>query len=147
MCSQRDGMLTVGFAQLSRRVPIHSVEVLSDYQVTVTIILELNCDGGDAWSYVVSAVPVQSALQCTKPDPSSALDMLRSTLSQYYKITIQDGRYFIGSFACIDRDKNMILTNTEEYRTFRPGEPPKARFVGMVMIPWKWVVKAEVELD
>ena len=59
-----------------------------------------------------------------------------------YRVSIQDGRIFIGNFACIDREKNIVLSNTEEYRT---GEGPRGRYVGLVMIPWRWVIKAEVE--
>ncbi len=75
-----------------------------------------------------------------------ALAMLRSTLNQFYRITIQDGRIFIGCFVCIDKGKNMVLANTEE---FLPGaaDKTKGRFVGLVMIPWRWVVKAEVEVN
>ncbi|KAF9521056.1 hypothetical protein BS47DRAFT_1286270, partial [Hydnum rufescens UP504] len=72
------------------------------------------------------------------------LETLRSTLSQYYRITIKDGRVFIGTFVCIDRERNMILTNTEEFMLGQ-ADPNTGRFVGMVMIPWRYVVKAEVE--
>ncbi|KAF8333977.1 uncharacterized protein EI90DRAFT_3050505 [Cantharellus anzutake] len=70
--------------------------------------------------------------------------MLRSTLGQFYRVTIQDGRIFIGAFVCVDKEKNMVLTNTEE---FCPDatDMTRGRYVGLVMIPWRWVVKAEVE--
>ncbi|KAG8903335.1 hypothetical protein FRC00_000145, partial [Tulasnella sp. 408] len=73
--------------------------------------------------------------------PEQAYEFLESTLRLTYRITIQDGRIFIGNFACIDKQKNMILSNTEEYR----ANEPKGRYVGLIMIPWRWVVKAEVE--
>lgn len=95
-----------------------------------------------------------------------ALDALTSTLNQYYRISIQDGRVFIGVFTCMDKDKNIILTSTEEYRLEKSGTYAKGspwflqlvslqvlmlfrllgRYVGMVMVPWRYVVKVEVEM-
>jgi N-alpha-acetyltransferase 38, NatC auxiliary subunit len=77
-----------------------------------------------------------------EPTPEEALEFLRTTLGLTYRVSIQDGRVFIGNFACIDREKNIVLSNTEEYRI---DEGPRGRFVGLVMIPWRWVTKAEVE--
>ncbi|KIO31146.1 hypothetical protein M407DRAFT_68321 [Tulasnella calospora MUT 4182] len=73
--------------------------------------------------------------------PEEAFEFLKSTLRLTYRITIQDGRIFLGNFACIDKQKNMILSNTYEYR----ANEPKGRYVGLIMIPWRWVVKAEVQ--
>jgi small nuclear ribonucleoprotein (snRNP)-like protein len=95
-----------------------------------------------------------------------ALEALTSTITQYYRINIQDGRVFIGIFTCMDKDKNIILTNTEEYHLeksamYTKGSSwsfvcfpansdfifwPLGRYVGMVMIPWRYVVKVEVEM-
>lgn len=74
---------------------------------------------------------------------SDALAFLQSTLRLTYRITIQDGRIFLGTFACIDKEKNIVLTNTEEYRVGVVGQ--KGRYVGLIMVPWRWVTKAEVE--
>ncbi|CAG8740884.1 32679_t:CDS:2, partial [Racocetra persica] len=55
------------------------------------------------------------------------------------KITASDGRVFLGTFMCIDKYKNIILSQTEEFRS------DEKRFVGLVMIPGKHLVKAEIE--
>ncbi|KAI8058965.1 uncharacterized protein B0P05DRAFT_559193 [Gilbertella persicaria] len=55
------------------------------------------------------------------------------------RVRIHDGRTFIGTFVCIDKDKNIILANTEEFR----GD--EKRLVGLVMIPGKHLVKVETE--
>lgn len=48
----------------------------------------------------------------------AALKSLRSLLGSTLRVTISDpsGRIFIGTFVCIDKPKNIILANTEEYR-------------------------------
>lgn len=40
---------------------------------------------------------------------------------------------------CIDKYKNIILSQTEEFRS------SEKRFVGLVMIPGKHLIKAEIE--
>ncbi|CAG8511800.1 7833_t:CDS:2, partial [Paraglomus brasilianum] len=55
------------------------------------------------------------------------------------KIAVSDGRIFFGTFVCVDKYKNMILAHTDEYRD------DEKRFVGLVMIPGKHLVKAEIE--
>ncbi|KDQ08198.1 hypothetical protein BOTBODRAFT_59532 [Botryobasidium botryosum FD-172 SS1] len=74
----------------------------------------------------------------------AALSFLAATLSKSYRISISDGRIFIGTLACVDKQLNLVLINTEE---FRMGQGLMGRYVGMVMIPWKWVVKAEAEIE
>ncbi|KDQ17619.1 hypothetical protein BOTBODRAFT_105534, partial [Botryobasidium botryosum FD-172 SS1] len=78
------------------------------------------------------------------PISRSAVSFLASTLSKSYRISISDGRIFIGTLACLDKQLNLVLVNTEE---FRLGDGYMGRYVGMVMIPWKWVVKAEAEIE
>ena len=41
---------------------------------------------------------------------------LQSLLCQFIRISISDGRIFIGTFAGTDKLLNIILTNAEEYR-------------------------------
>nr|CAG8661095.1 2560_t:CDS:2 [Entrophospora candida] len=67
------------------------------------------------------------------------IQQLRSYLNLRARITISDGRIFNGTFMCIDKYKNIILSQTEEFRN------EQKRFVGLVMIPGKHLVKAEIE--
>ncbi|RIA93293.1 hypothetical protein C1645_762727 [Glomus cerebriforme] len=67
------------------------------------------------------------------------IKQLRSYLNLRTRITASDNRVFIGIFMCIDKYKNIILSQTEEFR----GD--EKRFVGLVMIPGKHIVKAEIE--
>ncbi|ORX88536.1 hypothetical protein K493DRAFT_236290 [Basidiobolus meristosporus CBS 931.73] len=73
---------------------------------------------------------------------------LRSYLNLKARIKATDGRIFLGTFMCIDKDKNIILAQTDEYRGVSPPPPvylEEKRFVGLVMIPGKHLVKVEIE--
>ncbi|KAJ3101153.1 N-alpha-acetyltransferase 38, NatC auxiliary subunit [Phlyctochytrium planicorne] len=66
-------------------------------------------------------------------------EWLSELLNLKARITTTDKRAFVGIFICVDKDRNIILTGTDE---FKAGE---RRFVGMVMIPGKHIIKAEIE--
>jgi N-alpha-acetyltransferase 38, NatC auxiliary subunit len=93
--------------------------------------------------------------------------LLGSTLHLY----TSDGRMFAGEFKCTDKDRNIILARTFEYRVPGPraaraaatssqsGESSvhavkesakvsveaTSRFVGLVVVPGKYITKIEVE--
>ncbi|TPX64398.1 hypothetical protein SpCBS45565_g05913 [Spizellomyces sp. 'palustris'] len=74
------------------------------------------------------------------PD-SARIQRLRDYLNHKARITISDGRIFIGHFVCIDKGQNTILAGAEE---FKNGE---RRFVGLIMVPGKHLIKAEFEVN
>jgi small nuclear ribonucleoprotein (snRNP)-like protein len=45
---------------------------------------------------------------------------LRSYLYINLRIKITDGRVFIGTFMCIDKEKNIVLAQAEEFRGGKP---------------------------
>lgn len=47
---------------------------------------------------------------------SDNIRQLSSYLNFKSRIKITDGRTFIGTFVCIDKQKNIILAHTEEFR-------------------------------
>ncbi|KAJ3071577.1 hypothetical protein HDU98_005116 [Podochytrium sp. JEL0797] len=63
--------------------------------------------------------------------------------------TASDGRRFCGVFLCVDKYKNVILSGAEEFNRGvdeTTGEPrEERRYVGMVMIPGKHLVRMQVE--
>ncbi|KAG1473274.1 hypothetical protein G6F56_001048 [Rhizopus delemar] len=67
------------------------------------------------------------------------IQKLASYLNFQARIKITDGRIFVGTFMCIDKQKNVILANTKEYRE------EEERLVGLVMIPGEHLVKMETE--
>jgi small nuclear ribonucleoprotein (snRNP)-like protein len=76
--------------------------------------------------------------------PSISVLHLKTLLQKVLRITVTDGRIFIGSFVGTDQPLNILLINVEEFRV-GPDESPYGRYVGQVMIPWKMVAKAEVQ--
>ncbi|KAJ3998838.1 hypothetical protein F5050DRAFT_1566317 [Lentinula boryana] len=84
---------------------------------------------------------------------SSAITELRQLLNSTIRITVADGRIFLGSFIGTDQPMNILLTDTQELRLESPAtgdnrednELCSGRFVGQVLIPWKIVRKIEVQ--
>ncbi|TPX59142.1 hypothetical protein PhCBS80983_g02671 [Powellomyces hirtus] len=68
-------------------------------------------------------------------------EKLQSMLNQRIRISITDGRVFIGYFMCIDKGRNVILASTEEFKD------DERRFVGLIMIPGAHLTKVEVEAE
>lgn len=100
--------------------------------------------------------------------PSSpSLAALQALLRSLLRITTTDHRIFLGTFVGTDKDLNILLINTDEFRispapssTTKPGpgtptgaepdEEPEGeseggRYVGQVMIPWKMIKRIEAE--
>ncbi|CAE6416258.1 unnamed protein product [Rhizoctonia solani] len=75
---------------------------------------------------------------------SDRVQELNSLLAKTLRVAIQDGRSFIGTFACIDREKNIVLSSTDEYPP--PPSLDGPRFVGLIMVPWRYVVSVELEV-
>ncbi|PFH50704.1 hypothetical protein AMATHDRAFT_192638 [Amanita thiersii Skay4041] len=68
---------------------------------------------------------------------------LRNLLREILRVTVNDGRIFLGTFAGTDQLLNILLINTEEYRIQGQNETISGRFVGQILIPWALVVKIE----
>ncbi|ORX46788.1 hypothetical protein DM01DRAFT_1293472 [Hesseltinella vesiculosa] len=89
-------------------------------------------------------------------EDANRVNTLRSYLNFKSRIEITDGRIFHGTFVCVDKQKNIILAQAEEYRqgkemddAFYPVmtsfSTDEKRLVGLIMIPGKHLVKVEVE--
>ena len=82
------------------------------------------------------------------PTDTPAVRALRSLLRQTLRVTILDGRVFLGTFAGTDKLLNILLVNTDEFVTPANARAyaranPDGRFVGLVQIPWRLVVRVE----
>lgn len=77
-------------------------------------------------------------------DPES-VQQLKNLLRETLRITISDGRIFLGTFAGTDTQLNVLLANTDEFR-LAPLDSVNldGRYVGLVMIPRRLVVRIEV---
>jgi small nuclear ribonucleoprotein (snRNP)-like protein len=75
---------------------------------------------------------------------SDAVQSLKSLFNQTMRVSTRDGRVFLGTFAGTDKQLNILLINTDEYR-FLPLQHanPHGRFVGLVLVPWRLVMRVE----
>ena len=76
---------------------------------------------------------------------AASLSAVYCLLNDTLRVTVTDGRIFLGTFVGTDRELNILLLNTDEFR-LGPNENPNGRFVGQVMIPWRLVNKVEARL-
>ncbi|KAI0771044.1 hypothetical protein BD413DRAFT_73356 [Trametes elegans] len=94
----------------------------------------------------MSSPPVATAIRAPRTSPPSAnVERLRAMLKQTLRVSIADGRVFLGTFAGTDRLLNILLINTDEFRVGPDAgaDGQDGRYVGQVMIPWKLVVRVE----
>jgi len=71
---------------------------------------------------------------------------MQSYLQKPIRISTTDGRVFLGTFAGTDKPLNLLLSNAEEYKPAKSGGGMlEGRYVGMVLVPWRLVVKVEGE--
>ncbi|CAN7013493.1 unnamed protein product [Brassica rapa subsp. trilocularis] len=73
-------------------------------------------------------------------EESSGLDAIarvRKLLFRQMLVGIKDGRFFLGSFHCIDKQGNILLQDAVEYRSIRRSSPSptEQRCLGMILIP------------
>ncbi|KAK1641585.1 hypothetical protein QYE76_059390 [Lolium multiflorum] len=62
---------------------------------------------------------------------------LQKLLYRRMLIGVNHGRYFLGLFHCIDKQGNIILQDSVEYRSARhsPSSPMEQRCLGLILIP------------
>ncbi|KAI0005288.1 hypothetical protein BJV74DRAFT_880543 [Russula compacta] len=66
---------------------------------------------------------------------TEAIRNLKSILRGSLRILTNDDRTFVGTFVGTDKNLNILLMNTEEFR-LGTGENDAGRYVGQVMVPW-----------
>lgn len=87
-------------------------------------------------------------IQNDSEQDTPSVAQLRALLGKELRITIKDGRIFIGNFACTDKALNVILTSVYEFPVGWQEDHlvENGRFVGMIMFPWRHIVKIEVHM-
>lgn len=91
-----------------------------------------------------SPVPTLSPHNVNLEPSRPRVDAVKALLNQVLRISTTEGRIFIGTFVCVDKQKNIILANTDEYRV---GGSPQGRYVTMVMLPWRLIEKVEASVE
>lgn len=75
--------------------------------------------------------------ESSKSSRSSAVGLAKKVIGGRMLIGIKDGRFFVGTFYCIDKQGNIILQDAVEYRSTRRScpSPMEHRGVGLILIP------------
>ncbi|KAL1215112.1 hypothetical protein V5N11_007684 [Cardamine amara subsp. amara] len=73
----------------------------------------------------------------SKESDSDPISRVRKLLFRQMLVGIKDGRFFLGNFHCLDKQGNIILQDTLEYRSIRRSSPSPTehRCLGMILIP------------
>lgn len=68
---------------------------------------------------------------------SSAVGKARKLLFRRMLVGVNDGRFFLGNFHCMDKQGNIILQDTVEFRSIRRASPSpmEQRGLGLILIP------------
>lgn len=86
--------------------------------------------------------------------PDQSIAYLDSLLNKTLHLHTSDGRVFVGQMKCTDNELNIILSMTYEYRRSTAGGGGNAegeggvmkkRFVGLVVVPGRFVERIDVE--
>lgn len=97
----------------------------------------------------MSSPPVATAMPAPRTaQPSVNVERLKGMLKQTIRVSVTDGRVFLGTFAGTDKQLNLLLINADEYRLGPDAGPEglEARYVGQIMVPWRLVVRVEGKL-
>jgi small nuclear ribonucleoprotein (snRNP)-like protein len=100
----------------------------------------------------------------TSSASATASSYLSTFLNRTLHLHTTDGRMFAGQMKCTDPERNIILSMTHEYRQPSAADiklaaerhekagksgnvkvDMKKRFVGLVVVPGKYITKIEVE--
>ncbi|XP_031491317.1 uncharacterized protein LOC116258347 [Nymphaea colorata] len=78
-----------------------------------------------------------------------AVNVVRKLLFRRLLVGVKDGRFFVGSFHCLDKQGNLILQDTVEYRSIHRSSPSpmEQRCLGLVLIPFSCRTSCHVDLS
>lgn len=79
-----------------------------------------------------------------KPDPRRTLS---KWLSRSMRISMSDGRTLVGQFLCTDQARNVILGSAQEYLNYTEENQDEPRMLGLAMVPGKYIVSMQVDMD
>ncbi|KAG5406722.1 hypothetical protein IGI04_012841 [Brassica rapa subsp. trilocularis] len=92
------------------------------------------------WKMEQEEAERSTTIVASTSEESSGLDAIarvRKLLFRQMLVGIKDGRFFLGSFHCIDKQGNILLQDAVEYRSIRRSSPSptEQRCLGMILIP------------
>ncbi|KAF5206062.1 Small nuclear ribonucleoprotein family protein [Thalictrum thalictroides] len=76
-------------------------------------------------------------LDGTNQNSSKNVSRVKKLLFRRMLVGVNDGRYFMGAFHCIDKQGNIILQDAVEFRSTRRSSPApmEQRCLGLILIP------------
>lgn len=66
-------------------------------------------------------------------------------LNSRVKVTLQDGRVFIGQLLAHDKHLNFVLADCEEFRLLKSGQGSERRTLGMIVLRGEEVISVSQE--
>ncbi|KAI3680907.1 hypothetical protein L6452_35686 [Arctium lappa] len=80
---------------------------------------------------------MQAAEQISFGDNKSKISHAKKLLFRRMLVGVNDGRFFMGAFYCMDKQGNIILQDAVEYRSTRRSSPSpmEQRGLGLILIP------------
>ncbi|CAH9077150.1 unnamed protein product [Cuscuta epithymum] len=84
----------------------------------------------------------------SEPNNTSVLvARAKKLLHRRMLVGVNDGRFFSGSFYCIDKQGNIILQDAIEYRSTRHSSPSpmEQRCLGLILIPFSCRTSCHVD--
>lgn len=91
----------------------------------------------EARNQVETSVTKLGGLEMDKANHSAHVAEVNKLLFRRMLIGVNDGRFFMGNFYCLDKQGNIILQDAVEYRSMRHNSPTpmEQRCLGLVLIP------------
>ncbi|XP_057463350.1 uncharacterized protein LOC130753355 isoform X2 [Actinidia eriantha] len=82
----------------------------------------------------------------SNPNDSNVVARVKNLLFRQMLVGISDGRFFLGTFYCIDKQGNIILQDAVEYRSTRRSSPSpmEQRGLGLILIPFSCRISCHV---
>eukprot|EP00245_Coleochaete_scutata_P001054 TRINITY_DN1127_c0_g1_i1.p2 TRINITY_DN1127_c0_g1~~TRINITY_DN1127_c0_g1_i1.p2 ORF type:complete len:118 (-),score=22.54 TRINITY_DN1127_c0_g1_i1:387-740(-) len=92
------------------------------------------------------------------PELKPIVRKAKQLLHRRLRIGVTDGRVFVGKFHCLDKQGNIIIVETQEFRFMEGGckldkdaefdlkpEETEQRSLGIVLIPARWQTFVQLE--
>ncbi|CAN1145755.1 Small nuclear ribonucleoprotein-associated protein B [Linum perenne] len=78
---------------------------------------------------------------------SDTVNRVKKLLFRQMLVGIKDGRFFMGTFHCMDKQGNIILQDAVEYRSTRRNSPSpmEQRCLGLILIPFSARTSCHIE--
>ncbi|GJT64064.1 like-Sm domain-containing protein [Tanacetum coccineum] len=78
---------------------------------------------------------------------NSSISHVKKLLFRRMLVGVNDGRFFMGAFYCMDKQGNIILQDAVEYRSTRRSSPSlmEQRGLGLILIPFTCRISCHVD--